>query len=85
MSEDEHRRITAAHPAALLDEYPDFKVQIVNGSIVPVRKQVLFRVIFRSNIFDKHFMVLATMGNILMGLTFFKTYSVTLDLVNKFV
>ena len=40
MSEDELRRIQSAHPAALLEEYPapDFKVQIANGSIVPVRQ-----------------------------------------------
>ena len=41
MSEDKLRRITTAHPAAFLEEYlaPNFKVQIGNGSIVPVRKQ----------------------------------------------
>ena len=44
-SENELRRILQAHPAAQLEEYPapDFKVQIANGNIVPVRKQVLLR------------------------------------------
>ena len=45
MSENEFRRILQAHSAAQLEEYPapDFKVQIANGSIVPVRKQALLR------------------------------------------
>ena len=39
MSENELRRVLQAHPAAQLEEYPapDFKVQIANGNIVPVR------------------------------------------------
>ena len=42
LSEAELRRILTAHPAALLQELPapEFKVQIANGNIVPVRKQV---------------------------------------------
>ena len=45
LSEAELRRVLSAHPAALLQELPapEFKVQIANGSIVPVRKQVLLR------------------------------------------
>ena len=45
LSEAELRRILTAHPAALLQELPapEFKVQIANGNIVPVRKQVLLR------------------------------------------
>ena len=38
LSEAELRRILTAHPAV-----PEFKVQIPNGNIVPVRKQVLLR------------------------------------------
>ena len=86
-SEDEQRRITAAHSVALLEEYPapDFKVQIANGSIVPVRKQVLLRFFIGSKIFEEIFMILPTMGNILIGMSFFKKYSVTLDLSNNVV
>ena len=42
LSEAELRKITAAHPEAVLDELPppNFKVQIANGNLVPIRKQV---------------------------------------------
>ena len=87
MSEDELRRILSAHPAALLEEYPapDFKVQIANGSIVPVRKQVLLRFFIGGKVFEEIFMIRPTMGNILIGMSFFKKYSVTLDLANNVV
>ena len=87
MSEDELRRILSAHPAALLEEYPapDFKVQIANGSIVPVRKQVLLRFFIGGKVFEETFMILPTMGSILIGMSFFKKYSVTLDLANNVV
>ena len=87
MSENELRRILQAHPAAQLEEYPapDFKVQIANGSIVPVRKQVLLRFFIGGKVFEETFMILPTMGNILIGISFFKKYSVTLDLANNIV
>ena len=87
MSEDELRRLLSAHPAALLEEYPapDFKVQIANGSIVPVLKQVLLRFFIGSKVFEETFMILSTMGNILIGMSFFKKYSVTPDLANNVV
>ena len=55
MSENELRRILQAHPAAQLEEYPapDFKVQIANGSIVPVRKQVLLRFFIEGKVFSR--------------------------------
>ena len=86
MSENELRRILQAHPAAQLEEYPapDFKVQIANGSIVPVRKQVLIRFFIGGKSLET-FMILPTMGNILIGMSFFKKYSVTLDLANNIV
>ena len=85
MSENELRRILQAHPAAQLEEYPapDFKVQIANGSIVPVRKQVLLRFFIGGKVFEETFMILPTMGNILIGMSFFKKFSVTLDLANN--
>ena len=45
LSEAELRKITAALPEAILEELPppDFKIQIANGSLVPVRKQVVLR------------------------------------------
>ena len=87
LSEAELRRILTAHPAALLQELPapEFKVQIANGNIVPVRKQVLLRFFIEGKIFEETFMVLPTMGNILIGMSFFKKYSVTLDLANNIV
>ena len=87
MSENELRRIPRAHPAAQLEEYPapDFKVQIANRNIVPVRKQVLLRFFIGRKIFEETFMILLTMGNILIGMSFFKNYSVTLDLADNIV
>ena len=87
LSEAELRRILSAHPAALLQELPapEFKVQIANGSIVPVRKQVLLRFFIGGKVFEETFMVLPTMGNVLIGMSFFKKYSVTLDLANNIV
>ena len=85
LSEAELRRILSAHPAALLQELPapEFKDQIANGSIVPVRKQVLLRFFIGGKVFEKTFMILPTMGNVLIGISFFKKYSVTLDLANN--
>ena len=87
LSEAELRRILSAHPAALLQELPapEFKVQIANGNIVPVRKQVLLRFFIGGKVFEETFMVLPTMGNVLIGMSFFKKYSVTLDLANNIV
>ena len=87
MSENELRRILQAHPATQIEIYPapDFKVQIANGNIVPVRKQVLLRFFIGGKIFEETFMILPTMGNILIGMSFFKKYSVSLDLANNIV
>ena len=54
LTEAELRRILSAHPAALLQELPapEFKVQIANGSIVPVRKQVLLRFFIGGKVFE---------------------------------
>ena len=46
MSEAELREITTAHSEAILQELPptpNFKIQIANGNLVPVRKQALLR------------------------------------------
>ena len=87
MPEHKLRRILSAHPAALLEEYPapDFKVQIANGSIVPVRKQVLLRFFIGGKVFEETFMILPTMGNISLGMSFSKNYSVTLDLASNVI
>ena len=64
LSEVELRRILTAHPSALLLELPapEFKDQITNGNILPVRKQVLLRFFIGSKVFEETFMVLPTMG-----------------------
>ena len=87
MSEAELHRVLQAHPSALLEELPapDFKVQIANGHIVPIRKQVLLRFFIAGKIFEETFMILPTMGNILIGMSFFKKYSVVLDTANHIV
>ena len=60
-------------------------MQIAKGNIVPVRKQVMLRFFIGGKVFEDTFMVLPTMGNILIGMSFFKKYSVTLDLANNTV
>ena len=77
LSEAKLRRILTAHPAALEElPAPDFKVQIANDGIVPVRKQVLLRLFIEGKVFEETFMVLPTMGNILIDMSFFKKNSV---------
>ena len=86
LSEVELRRTLTTHPAALLEELPapDFKVQIANGSILQVRKQVL-RFFIVGKVFGETFMFIPKMGNVIIGMSFFKKYSVTLDLANNIV
>ena len=87
LSEAELRKITTAHPEALLDELPppNFKVQISNGNLVPIRKQVLLRFFIAGKVFEEVFLVLPTMGTILIGMSFFEKYSVNLDIKNHLV
>ena len=87
LSEAELRRILSAHPGALLQELPapEFKVQTANGNIETVRKQVLLRFFIGGKVFEETFMVLPTMGNVFIEMSFFKKYSVTLDLANNIV
>ena len=76
LSESEIQRILTAYPATFLQQLPEpeFKVQIANGNIVPVRKQVLVRFFIGGKAFEETFMVLSTIGNILIGMSFFKKY-----------
>ena len=85
LSKAELCRILSAHPAALLEELPapELRVQIANGNIVPVRKQVLLRFFIGGKVLEETFMVLPTSGNVLIGMSFCKRYAVTLDLANN--
>ena len=87
LSEAKLRKITAAQPEALLDELPppNFKFQIANGNLVPIRKQVLLRFFIARKVFEEVFLVLPTMGTILIGMSFFEKYSVNLDIKNHLV
>ena len=78
MSENELRSILQAHPVAQLEEIPapHFEVQIANGSIVPVQNQVLLRFVIGRKSFEETFLILPTMRNSLIGMSFFKKYSV---------
>ena len=81
LSENELRCITTTHPSALLDELqaPDYRIPIANGYIGPVRKQILLRFFLAGLIFEEQIMVLPTMGNINIGMSFFQNMA-TLDL-----
>ena len=72
---------------AVLDEtpLPNFKVQIANGNLVPIRKQVLLRFFIARKVFEEVFLVLRTMGTILIGMSFFEKFSVILDIKNHLV
>ena len=87
MSEAELRKITTAHPEAILQEFPppNFKIQIANGNLVPVRKQVFLRFYVAGKVFEETFLILPTMGTILIGMSFFEKYSVNLDIKNHLV
>ena len=87
MSEAELRKITTAHPEAILKELPapNFKIQIPNGNLVPVRKQALLRFYVGGNVFEETFLILPAMGTILIGMSFFEKYSVNLDIKNHLV
>ena len=63
LSEAELRKITAAHPEAVLDELPppNFKVQIANGNLVLIRKQPFVRFFIGGKVFEEVFLVLPTM------------------------
>ena len=87
ISEAELRKITTAHPEAMLQELPppNFKIQIANGNLVPVRKQVLLRFYVGRKIFEETFLILPTMGTILIGMSYFEKYTVNLDIKNHLV
>ena len=59
MSEAELRKIITTHPEAILQELPppppNFKIQIANGNLVPVRKQVLLRFSVAGKVFEETF------------------------------
>ena len=87
MSEAELRKITTAHPEAILQKLPppNFKIQIANGNLVPVRKQVLLRLYVAGKGFEETILILPTMGTILFGMSFFEKYSDNSDIKNHLV
>ena len=89
MSEAELRKITTAHPEAILQELPppppNFKIQIANSNLVPVRKQVLLRLYVAGKVFEVTFLIFPTRSTILIGMSFFEKYSFNLDIKNHLV
>ena len=51
-----------------------------NGNIVPVRNQVQLRFSIEDKEFEETFLILPTMRTILIGMSIFKQYSVTLEI-----
>ena len=76
MSEAELRKIITSHPEAIVQELPppNFKTQIANGNLVPVRKQVLLRFYVAGKVSEETFLILPTMGTILIGMSCFEKY-----------
>ena len=62
-----------------------FKIQIANGSVVPIRKQVLLRFDIAGTNYEETFMILPQMSSGLIGITFFTNYSVIIDVVNYLI
>ena len=58
-SENELRRIVAAHPFAVLDKTPalDYRIHINICNIVPVREHVLTRFFLAGGTFEEQFLV----------------------------
>ena len=50
---------------------PNFKIQITNGSVVPIRKQVLLRFDIAGTNYEETFMIMPQMSSVLIGMTFF--------------
>ena len=87
MSETELAKILRANPKALIKELPapNFKIQIANGSVVPIRKQVLLRFEIAGTSYEETFIILPQMSTILIGMTFFTNYEVMIDIVNYLI
>ena len=87
MSEAELAKILQASPKALVKELPapNFKIQIANGSVVPIRKQVLLRFDIAGTSYEETFIILPQMSTILIGMTFFTNYEVMIDIVNYLI
>ena len=80
-------RIITANPSTFLDELPApyYKLDIINGNKLPVRKQVPLYVFLAEELAEKIFLSLTTMGNILSGMSIFGKNSVTKKLNNNAV
>ena len=79
LSESELRKITTAHSEMLLWErpVPDFKIQIANGYLINIEKQVLLQVFLAGSSFEGTFLILPTVGMVVIRLSFSETYTVT--------
>ena len=84
MPENEFRKIQTANPNALLNEHSttELKIQIANGTLVTIKKQVVLKFFLAGRVFEEVFLNLLTMGAVLIGMSFFEKYSLTLDANN---
>ena len=87
MSEADVWKITTAHPLALIQEMPApvFETQFANGSLVKVTKQMSLRFFLAGSRFEATFILMSTLGPVLIGMSFFVNYSVTIDVKNHSV
>ena len=87
MTEAEHPKITTAHPNALLQEMPAlvFEIQIANGKLVKVKKQVFTPFAVAERSFKDTLLVLPTMGMVPIGMSFLESYPVNTDVKNHLV
>ena len=64
---------------------PNFKIQITNGIVVPVRKQVLLRFYVAGKVFEENVFNSTHYGNNHDRNVHFETYTVNLDIRNQLV
>ena len=62
---------------------PNFKIQIANRNLIKVTKQLILRFFSAGRCFEKTFISLPTLGMVLIVMSFFEKYLVTID-VKKF-
>ena len=87
MSEAKLRKITTAHPNVLIREIPapDFKNNNAKRNLVHDMKYVLQRFFLSRCTFEETFVILSTMGMVLLGMSFVEKFSETIDIKNHLV
>ena len=87
MSGDELKKIQNANPEPFLKEIPapESKIETAHGTLVTAKKQVVLKCFIADRVFQETFLMLPTMGTLLIGMSIFEKYAVTLGAKNHLV